>query len=191
MKDKKFLLVDIDGVVLDWIGGIIAHLDRQGIETTTKYPRRWKLDHWIEGHDYMKLLREFNDSEHFERLECLDDSLKYLKKLNAEFEIVAITSCGSGTIKERRIKNLREIFGDDFFFDVHVLDLHESKAEYLERYPKGIWIEDNFENALLGLEFGHTTLIYAQPYNIGLNHPKIRRVGSWKEIFEHLSCLYR
>lgn len=97
------------------------------------------------------------------------------------YKLVAITACADDArTVERRTANLTEAFG--FQWDaVHCVS-HEPKTITLRKYEPSIWVEDNFKNAVLGVEAGHQSFLISKSYNEPFNHQHVTRVNNWYEI---------
>jgi FMN phosphatase YigB (HAD superfamily) len=180
---------DVDDVLLDWLGGFRSFLKvNHGIETDPDGPGTWSLDAWV-GRPAAALVRQFNSSVHFERLEPTQGAIDLIKSLQGR-TLRVITSCnvdGSFQIKEARQRNLLGVFGNAFKH-VHILDLGQSKRKVLEEIPKGVWVEDNYFHAIDGANAGHETYLLRTSHNRGLAaHPKIKRVDSLSELVSHLT----
>lgn len=181
----KIILVDCDGVLLDW---------------------EWSFDNWMRKHGYhkqvsglysiaqtyglqedegYKLMRMFNDTVYAYKLSPLYDAVKYTKKLHEEFGIVfhVISSIGSDPeIQENRVKNLHNVFGSSMFYRITCLDGSVSKRYTLNEYAntKCLWVEDNVSNALLAYRIGLRPLLMHAHYNTKASLP---RVYSWEQIY--------
>lgn len=113
-----------------------------------------------------RLIETFNSSPAFGHLQPYDDALKMVSQLVDEgHTLTVLTSCSDDpTIVNRRVQNLRDCFGD-VFPRVICLPLGQSKAQWLEVLRPGIWIEDNYKNALSGQTRGHETYVLRRPHN--------------------------
>ena len=91
-------------------------------------------------------------------------------------------------IVENYTKFIVEMFGVKVFSNYHILGTGADKDSALaEFHNTGLyWVEDKPKNALAGLNYGLTVLLYDRPYNRDFNHPDITRVNNWKQIHEIL-----
>jgi len=186
--NKPYLLIDLDGVILDWVSAFRFWLKEKGIKTSSIEPKNWELDNYVPGHNVNELIKEFNYSKNFEEIPAFSDAKLYLKKLAKTHIIIAVTSGGS-TIFHRfsREKNLSKEFEN---IPIHLicLDLHESKKQILNMFPKGsIWVEDRPQNVELGAEVGHISILIERSYNKDYHNHKVVKLNSWHEIYEFLS----
>jgi hypothetical protein len=158
--DKPYLLLDIDGVCLDWMGGFVdfmsanlPNFDPDNIVDphTHSLGDRFGIDNAVAT----SLMWEFHYDESFTKLKPLDKATESLAKLRQHYRFVAITACGRDeAIKKNRVKNLEDVFGP-VFEEVHCVDQFNDKQKFLGMYPASHWVEDHVANSHLGLEFGH------------------------------------
>jgi phosphoglycolate phosphatase-like HAD superfamily hydrolase len=162
----KVLLVDCDGVLVEWHNRFHE-----------SFPNKEQDDMDI---------HTFNSSPTFGELYAYKDSVDGIKQLKERgFTIVAITSSGTSPItKAFRRKNLDDLFGTDAINAIHVCELHGDKTPLLSRFKdKGyIWIEDSPHNAILAKDLGLSPLLINTPMNADKDDMGIQRVDSWKEI---------
>ena len=182
---KKLLLVDIDGVVLDWFESFRIFLVAKGISINGKEPLNWSMKSWVDHNDIAGLILEFNNSEAFGEIPPMTGAIETLKEISREREVVAITSCGL-TNRDLRVGNLNALFGAEFFKEIFTLDLGESKENYLNRYEPSFWIDDNSKNAQCGADLGHNSILFHALHNRAFRHPKVTRLFDWYEIFNFL-----
>lgn len=192
MKDK-LILVDVDGVLLDWETGFGAWMEQHGYKIThTNYKSTYNLgDRYGISHDEkMYMVRGFNTSEHMGWLEPHRDAVEIVRTLNEDhgyrFEVITSMS-DDPTSRKLRIKNLKDVFGD-VFADFVFLDTGADKHEALKPYTGSgyFWIEDKEENAQAGLEVGLNSLIMEHGFNMySTVAPKIK---NWKEFYDKYIC---
>jgi FMN phosphatase YigB (HAD superfamily) len=172
----KVLLVDCDGVMLEW------HNRFHSLFPEKEHKNDFYV---IESQDEMDI-HTFNSSPTFGELLPYKDSIEGIKQLKERgFTIVAITSSGTSPItKAFRRKNLDDLFGTDAINAIHVCELHGDKTPLLSRFKdKGyMWIEDSPKNAMKGKELGLTPLLMNTPMNANKDDMGLQRVDSWEEI---------
>lgn len=188
---SKVILVDCDGVLLDWEYAFDRWMKRHGyvIEATGEYKMNTKYG--IERTEAKKLIRMFNESAWIRRLPPLRDAMKYVKKLHEEngFIFHAITSLSNDQYSQHlRTKNLIELFGPTAFEEYVYLDTGADKDEVLEQYrgTECFWVEDKVENAVVGAGVGLNSILMNHDHNVNadLGNINIRRVNNWKEIYQ-------
>lgn len=189
---EKVILVDCDGVLLDWEYAFEQWMIRHGYKVEANGHYKMGPKFGINGSEANKLIRMFNESATIRKLPPLRDAIKYVKKLHEEHGYVfhAITSLSDDEYAQHlRTKNLRELFGNTVFEKYIYLDTGADKDEVLEKY-KGTgcyWVEDKPENAVVGSKVGLKSLLMAHTHNIDfdlMSESGIIRVQNWKEIYQ-------
>ena len=188
---EKVIMVDCDGVLLDWEYSFDQWMARHGY--TVYYPGEYKMGtkYGIQTDESKKLIRMFNESATIRKLPPLRDAIKYVKKLHEEHGYIfhAITSLSNDTYSQHlRTKNLCELFGPTVFEKYIYLDTGADKDEVLDGYTGTgcYWVEDKPENAVAGAVRGLESLLVAHQHNaeFDISNLNIRRVQNWKEIYE-------
>jgi len=179
------IMIDCDDVLLNWIDGFRNWLQRP---TPEHGPTSWSLAEWLGVPDDICLnwINEFNASPYFGMLSAVPGAVEAVRALSASgHQLTVLTSCSSDpTIVQRRRMNLRRLFGDSID-RVICLDLGESKREWLNVLRPGVWIEDNYKNALAGLDAGNRTFVMRRTHNRGdepVSHGDITWVDDWSPI---------
>jgi len=174
------ILIDCDGVILDWENGFHSYMESLGHTKNNN-------DGWLESQYDLdqsvvrKHIREFNQSNCIEDLVSIEDAVYYmqeLKKLNYKF--VCITSLSlDNSIQERRLKNFEKLFGQDFFEDIIFLDTYSPKDDILKKYANTgyWWIEDNISNAVVGKSLGLRSILFNK------SAEGLLSVSNWKELY--------
>jgi hypothetical protein len=158
---KNLILVDADGVCLDWEYAFSIWMEehgfvkREGHQFEYDIGTRYGID-WEQG---KKLITMFNESAAIGFLPPLRDAMYYVKRLHEEHGYVfhCITSLSTDVNAGRlREMNLRKLFGKTAFEGVVCLETGANKDAALEPYRgSGLhWIEDKPENADLGHRMG-------------------------------------
>lgn len=198
--EDKVILVDCDGVLLDWIYAFDSWMKRKGYilhnsaeyDCTTRYgfSDRMKMRHFV---------RSFNESANIGFLTPFRDSVYYVNKLyeNHGYVFHCITSLSNDPYAQKlRENNLKNVFGKNIFEKIICLDCGADKDGALEKYRGSgcFWIEDKVENAIVGSELGLKSIIMNHPHNrcTSFNEP-IVRVNNWKEIYNtivHRDIIY-
>lgn len=184
----KSILFDCDDVLLDWIGAFRTYAAIRLERNINGEPDSWNMGGWLGTSDVVarELISEFNASKAFGDLTAVDGAIDQINKFSAyPYNMHVITSCSSdpATVKLRR-ENLTAVFGD-VFESIHCLDLGESKLKVLQAWaPGAIWVEDNYKNALLGINAGHEVFIRTRPHNVEfreLHDSKVSWFSNWSE----------
>ena len=186
--DKRIILTDVYGVLLEWenhfetwmLGkGYTASLGKENLYSMEK---RYGLDTAIKE----QLIEEFNNSAWMSNQDPMPGSQTWVKLLHAEgWTFIPITSQTTDIpAQELRKRRLKELFGGTVFENFFILDTGADKDSALAEFhgTNLWWVEDKPENALLGLDYGLKPLLVDHTYNKKFKHPKIKRVSNWKEI---------
>jgi FMN phosphatase YigB (HAD superfamily) len=183
---KTIVGFDVDGVILNYFEGLMTWAEAQGfrlgclpeeVDTYCMWQAFPDLAEW----EVMDLIRSFNTTPDFGCLRPYPGAMEALAALvddYPEMELVAITSAGqSEKTIQYRLQNLASIP----FSEVHVIPIGASKKSYLEKLPAGsLYIDDLDHHAKAGEEAGLTSVLYRQPYNRDIPHP--RAVEGWGEL---------
>ncbi len=187
-RQDKTILVDCDGVLLDWEYSFDNWMARHGFEFREggelhyNMSKRWKTS------QTSRLIRMFNESAWIRKLPPLRDAMHYVRKLHQEHGYVfhAITSLSNDDYSQHlRTKNLRELFGDTAFERYIYLDTGAPKDEVLEKYrDSGLWwVEDKPENAEAGLKVGLNSVLVEHAHNADYQHPNVVKIRNWSEFY--------
>ena len=187
MEKDKIILVDADGVLLDWEWAFNVWMQEQGFERVKGYQFVYEMGerYGISKEQCKKLIKIFNNSAHIGFLPALRDAMFYIKRLHEEhgycFHCITSLSEDKNAGKLRKM-NLRKLFGKTAFEEFIILGTGDDKDEALAEYKdSGLWwIEDKPENAVAGLK----PLLMEHGHNMSFKHPEILRVKNWKMIYE-------
>ena len=189
MNKDKVILVDCDGVLLDWEYSFDYWMTRHGYVKVNEGVYDMAHAYQIEKAEIRRLIRMFNESAAIRKLPPLRDAMKYVKKLHEEHGYIfhAITSLSNDAYAQHlRTKNLRELFGNTAFEKYVYLDTGADKDEELApyAYSRCYWVEDKPENAEVGTQLGLTSILMAHGHNAEY---KGVRVQNWKEIYDMIT----
>ena len=193
---NKIILVDCDGVLLDWESTFHSFLLRHNYvrkDTEIDYTKYYISERY-KVKNAGRLTRLFNESAHMSCLSPLRDSVKYVRKLFEEYgyQFHVITSqTNLYPAQQLRIKNLQNAFGKEVFHGFTFLDCGGDKELVLQEWAREgdyMWIEDKMDNALRGLDAGLQPLLMRHSYH-KISHPHVPMFWSWKEIYEHITHL--
>ena len=188
MKDKV-ILVDADGVLLDWVYAFDRWMARHGYTIHDPTDYLMSVKYQLEHKESRKLIRMFNESATIRKVPPHKDAIKWVKKLHEDHGYVfhCITSQTDDEYAQHlRKKNLQELFGKSAFETFEILPCGADKDEALAKY-KGtgcFWLEDKPENAVVGYELGLRAVLMDHIHNKDFSHPEIPRVRNWAEIYD-------
>lgn len=191
--DKKLILTDADGVILDWEYAFDIWMNYHGFHKVEGGNLRYSIGkrYGIDTEQGEKLIKIFNESPTIGFLPALRDAAFYVKKIHEElgyvFHCITSLSSNEAACKLRKL-NLQKLFGNSVFEECIFLDTNAPKHEALEPYRDSglLWIEDKIKNAEIGHEMGLRSIIMEHGHNMSFEHPEIPRVKNWKEIYEQL-----
>ena len=163
------ILTDVDGVLLNWVNSFHAWMQNEKKMTrNTGFENDYKMSnqYGISGNQAAKFVREFNNSSNIGFLNPFRDAQIVLPTLDATF--TTITSLSRNKFSQYlRINNLKMAFPDVVFDDFIFLDTGENKTKELEKFQGSgyFWIEDKFENAIEGRNFGLQSILMVHGHN--------------------------
>jgi phosphoglycolate phosphatase-like HAD superfamily hydrolase len=194
---NKLILVDVDGVLLDWKNGFLQFMAIEGI--VEKDNSKYHVWEWMETKDKKEIDEEkgrfmiefFNRSAWMRFLDPLRDVVDIVKALKAKgYEFKAITSMHTDKpAQELRKMNLAEIFGEGTISDITFLPTGADKTEALSKYEGSgaWWIEDKVENAKIGKDLGLTPIIIEHEYNKDQYVHEIPTAKFWSTVYKHIT----
>lgn len=186
----KLILVDCDGVLLDWKYGFYTWMKEKGFKVVQNGTYEVAETFGIDKQAAKKLIREFNESARIGFLPGLRDSIKYVKKLHDEgYVFHCITSLSTdyyaGKLREY---NLETLFGKGVFEKVVCLDCGADKDEGLAPYKDSgcIWVEDKPENAECGLKLGLRSVLIEHDFNKDYVNENVPKFKNWKDLYAEI-----
>ena len=194
MAKKKYhnrlILVDCDGVLLDWEWAFNVWVQEHGFEEVPDAKLHYDMSvrYGTTQEQIKKLIRLFNESAAIGFLPAFRDAAYYVKRLHEEHGFVfhCITSLSEDENAQKlREMNLHKVFGSGVFEKIVCLGTGADKDEALEPYRGSdlIWIEDKPVNAELGHALGLRSLLMEHGHNMNYSHAGIKLVKNWREIY--------
>ena len=190
LKPTRLILVDCDGVLLDWESVFADWMQNRGYQQHANARDYYRISDQFEGVDQnqaKKFTRLFNESASIAFLPPLRDSVYWVTRINQElgyrFHVITSLSRDPAAIRLRKI-NLERCYGD-VFEDITCLDTGSDKHAALEQYrDSGLyWIEDKPENADLGHDMGLQSILLEHGHNVQHRCP-YPRVKSWRDVYD-------
>lgn len=187
--NEKLILVDCDGVLLDWQYGFFRWMKQHGYEVINPGVYDIGETFGLEKAYAKTLVRTFNESAAMGWLPQFRDSIKYVRKLHEDHGFVfhCITSLSLDEYAGKlRKKNLEALFGKTVFEKIECLDCGADKDKALEPYSDSgcLWVEDKPENAEAGVFVGLNSILIEHEHNKYYSDHRIQKVKNWKEIYD-------
>jgi len=186
---RKLILVDADGVLLDWEYAFSVWMEEHGHEKQPGFEFIYDIGdrYGISKDQGRKLIKIFNESAAIGFLPPLRDAMFYVKRLHEEHGYVfhCITSLSldvnAGRLREM---NLRKLFGKTAFERIVCLATGADKHAALDEYKDSgcYWVEDKPENADVGHDLGLKSILVEHGHNMTheCTYPVVK---NWKEIY--------
>lgn len=160
------ILLDIDGVVLDWSAGFHWWMKDRGFHKVAGVTN-YDLRHEYPSVDIEAAILQFANSAVYADLGEIQGAragVAALKRAFPNSPIIAISCCGRAhAIQSVRAHALRSFPLDGFM----ALDIRESKKNIFSMFKRGVVIEDSPENLLNAMRTNHVALCFERPYNKG------------------------
>jgi hypothetical protein len=188
--ENNLILVDCDGVLLNWEYSFDVWMQERGHRKVDGYQFRYNIGkrYGIDDDLGIKCIRQFNESAAIGFLPPLRDAIQYVKKLHENhgviFHCITSLSTDKNAVKLRTM-NLEKLFGDSVFEEIVCLETGADKDDALTKYRDSglVWIEDSMANADVGHSLGLNSLLMSHGHNLQYSGPA-RRVANWAEIYD-------
>lgn len=204
MATPRYVLLDCDDILVDYAGmrsgGMRRHLrEVRGIIADPRGPCDWNMSKWmgVDKKTMLEIITEFNErSPAFAELEPIEGAVEGIAALRSEgyLPVVVTSSSTAPHAVQRRHDNLRAVFGEGAFHAIHCVPVGESKESYLKMYPASPWVEDNYENALIGRQCGHAPVVRRTRQNAkfeAIAPEDVPFVDGWDDILAHVRDYHR
>jgi len=167
---SKTIILDVDGVLLDWRTPFIMWLNKHNI--LTEQPNYKDLQPYNEFNE--TFIKIFSETLYFQNLPPEPGAIEALNSFRSRgFTMKVLTSCTDNyRVMRSREQNLINVFGD-VFEDFIFLPLQSSKKTALNKLIKldedSIFVEDTLNNILDAVRVGFKSsnvFLMAQLYNM-------------------------
>jgi len=188
---KKTILVDCDGVVLNWEYAFDIFMQEHGFTKVEGANLMYDmaLRYGIDKPQVKKLVKIFNESAAIGYLPPLRDAVEYVTRMADEgWTFIAVTSLSTNKYAQKlRKRNLDKLFGEGTFETVTCLATGADKDAALAKYAGSgmYWVEDKPENALAGAKVGLKPILMEHGFN--MDNKDFPLAKNWKEIYEIVS----
>lgn len=179
------IILDVDGVLLDYLGGFVPWTVSRGYTPTKRVHEidDWEIDSWLPGiphEEARRLIGEFATTEEFGRLPMIPGALEAISNLREAFphvRIGALTAAGH----DPRTAQLRRANLEKFQLDfLTVLPIGASKKDHLiDIGANGVFIDDLMHHIRTAEEVGLATILFRRSYNAHETHHRI--ANDWSE----------
>ena len=190
MNDRKVLLTDVDGCLVDWFSSFKTFAENKLGRQFHGLPSKFYLFEYlgISEDEARALVHEFNGfCPEFSRIPPCRKAEIYLPMIKEMgYDIIAVSACsGNDNTVRMRTNNLKDVFGD-IISEIHCVGTIPAKKRILERHEGTFWVEDNVEPSRIGADLGHKSLILRYLYNTHMenDHPDITWVDDWSTIIK-------
>lgn len=203
-KTKPVLVTDCDNVLVNWFANLHAYLSSAGIDNA-------HLKDILEGNPFIEPrvlfdtvchdeaayhLARYNESEFIASLPIFEAGADViLQRIARNFDIVVVTNLSEKPIaKARRIKNLRNLYGN-VFSDVVCLAPFSDKSDALRAIATqrdvALFIDDNLTHVKEALSADVSAFQYTHNMVCGRNTGEVPEVANWRRIEMHLRDFLR
>ncbi len=185
---KKTILVDCDGVVLNWEYAFDVFMEEHGFTRVEDANKIYNIGarYGIDKDQGKKLIKMFNESAAIGFLPPLRDAVEYVTKMADEgWTFIAVTSLSTNKYAQKlRKRNLDKLFGEGTFETVTCLATGADKDNALAKYKDSgmYWVEDKPDNALAGQKQGLKPILIEHGFN--MDNKDFPLAKNWKEIYE-------
>ena len=187
MKNKKIILTDCDGVLLNWDYAFNLWMEEQGYKPRKGYKLSYDVNdrYGVEEDQVVGLLSRFNQSANIGFLPALRDAVQYVTLLADEgYEFHCITSMSNNKYsKKLRKQNLDKVFGKGVVTKLVCLDIGEKKDKELSKYKDSgyWWLEDRVDNCQSGKDQGLRPILIEHGYNMKCKDFPVAK--KWKDVY--------
>jgi len=187
------IVLDCDGVLLDWYLGFSKWMERHGFHEEEDGYYSISKRFGIEVAKGKQLVTQFNESAAIGFLSPYMDAVRGIHRLYTmgyKFEVV--TSLSNYKYSQLlRESNLNNCFYPVTFDKVYCLDTGEDKLEILSSLYKNsnyFWIEDKLQNAIDGYEVGLRPILLRHSHHKTEIIPDyIPIFDTWNEVVEYIT----
>ena len=189
--NKKYIITDIDGCVLDWEEAFSVWAEQHGHQLVDGYQFKYSIGdrYGLTYQQGNQMVKTFNESAAIGFLPPLRDAQFFIKKLHEQhrYKFIALTSLSLDPYaKALRERNLAKLMGKYAFSKVICLDTGADKDEILKEYggnfPGNYWIEDKPENVDWGIDAGLKGILIEHGHNMDYKG-SATIVKNWEDIY--------
>ena len=180
----RYILSDVDDTKLKWKDKFAEYLGTRDVGNGD-FDQHASIEAWLgfSREAVVDLVYAFQHSRHFGQLEPVEGAVEAVRELvDAGYRFIDITACGRDErLLEARRRNLLEVFGD-VVDEIHLVDVHETKMQYLKLYEPTWWVENDPRHAVAGTTAGHRSILIETGDNRTFRHPQVTMLPTWAAI---------
>ena len=184
--ENPVIVFDVDGTLLDFVGGFVDWMERQGHQAAGRHQAITQHDRFIEDlypaldlAEGRRLIGEFNHTPEFLDLPFLPGALEAVATIRDQFPralCVAVSSMGNAeTAIVQRRKNLLPFDLDGFI----PVPWGQMKAPTLQGLGADVLFDDHPGQIAAALAVGLPAVLVSQPWNADSAHQP--RLSDWRD----------
>lgn len=163
--DKRVVLCDVDGVLLDWTSRLPYFLKQKGLPIEKAIFLHARDEYFslaeiadVSEEEGAALNKEYSHSKFMRYLQPYRDACLWVNLLKQKYDFVAVTAIGTEeNVLEMRRENL-EFWFPGAFSEVIGVNYGETKLNALVKYDPTVFIDDSPKYIKEGLLAGHTCI---------------------------------
>lgn len=182
---NKLILTDCDGVLLDWPAQFHTWMQYRGYNRQDFAENMYYQEnqYGLSVKEAKRQVEEFNSSAWMMGMPAhLDARSGVARLVEAGFKFHAITAIDDDPYaRQLRMINLENLFGKDVFVELTCVGFDADKTQALLPYRDSglVWLEDKWQNAVLGADLGLSSYAFTHAYNENEQDPRVKKVNSW------------
>jgi|SRR3989344_14316 len=188
--------IDIDEIIAEQLDELVKfYYKRTGkLIPKNKFHSYYWPDVWnIPLEEAKQIDKDFKNSEHYENILPVKDSVRSINYLVRKNELIIITS-RPVIFKEKTTNWIRKHLGEFpikiiHSDEAHKVNSHSKKSDICLSEGIKIMVEDDLRYAKDCAENGIRVILFDKPWNKNFKHKNVIRVKSWKEALVEINLL--
>jgi len=188
--NSKPLLMDADGVLLNWNRGFNSWMKQRGFVQACSNDYSLSKCYDMSREEIGKLVHEYNCSAAVSYLFPMPGAVFVVNKLREiGYEPHCITAFGGDMYSQLQRQKLLWDYFRIRSENVHILPLDATKRDILSRWKDSgaPWIEDKVENCLDGISLGLKGILIRADHTRDYISDKVFVADTWYQILEHIT----
>ena len=190
---KPTLILDCDGVLLNWADGFMAWCKRyKKLTPNDNYPSVYNVARWFDISQVAgnRLVEDFNGSRSFGKLNPMPTVAAGLERIkDAGFRTHVITCAGPAVVCQPLRRANLELHFPGMIDKLTCIPMSASKEAHLRVYDGSdyFFIEDHLMHAASALQFNVQPLLVHTPQNHGQRNPfQIPKFKTFEQAIAHV-----